>query len=353
MLISPFAKGLEPYKYGEQPQDGVYTKLNTNESPFAPSDKVVDILKNFDVEGLRLYSDPENKELKQAIAKRFDVKEKNVFVGNGSDEVLAFVFAAFFKGYKKSILFPDLTYSFYPVYCKLWNIRYEQVKVKKDFSIDFNDYKKDCAGVIIANPNAPTGLLLSIKEIEGFLKNNKDKILVIDEAYIDFAGESASVISLINKYDNLVVARTFSKAYSLAGLRCGYAIAAPWAIETLNTVKNSFNSYTVNMLTEKIASAAILDQNYYKSKISSIIDIREKYKKVLKDKYNFYVTDSRTNFLFVKKEGTSGKYLYEELKKRRVLVRHFNQERIEDYLRITVGSSDDMKKLIKEIKGII
>lgn len=345
-MVSRYAS-LEAYVPGEQPRDMEYVKLNTNESPFPPSPKVIEAITEAEVEKLKLYSDPEGKDLRDVIAAHFGYKRENILLGNGSDEILAFAFFAFCAGEK--VLFPDITYGFYPVYAELVGAKAEIIPLKEDFSIDANDYTGNRGMVVIANPNAPTGMLMPLSEIERIIAANPDNVVLIDEAYVDFGGESAA--GLVAKYDNLIVARTYSKSRSLAGARLGFAIASEGLISDMNKIKYSLNPYNINRLTLLAGKASIEDNEYFEKNIKAIIEAREYTVREL-NKRGFSVLPSCANFIFAKKDGKSGEELYKELKKRGVLVRHFTKERIKDYLRITIGTKEQMDVLLCKLDEI-
>ncbi len=338
---------LIPYIPGEQPKKTDYIKLNTNESPFLPSDSVKEAVAE-ESKRLMLYSDPECIDLREKLSKVLGVKPSEVVVTNGSDEILNFAFMAFCDE-NHPIVFPDITYGFYPVFANLHNIPYTEIPVKADFSIDINDYIGINKNIVIANPNAPTSLLLSISDIEKIVSSNPDNIVIIDEAYIDFGGESA--IKLINRYKNLLVTGTFSKSRSLAGARLGFGVADKDLIADINTLRYSTNPYNVNRLTLKAGMAALQDNAYYMEKCKKIVDTREYTARQLEN-LGFEVLESFTNFLFVKSEKIDGETLYKELKRRKILVRHFSLERIKDYNRITIGTKEQMEVLIEKIKEI-
>jgi histidinol-phosphate aminotransferase len=342
-------KELIPYTPGEQPKDKKYIKLNTNEFPYAPSPMVEDIIKNYDFKDLRLYPDPDVSELKNEIASFYNLKTENIFIGNGSDEILAFAFMTYFNSGDK-IYYPDITYSFYPVYSDLFNLNPETIPVNKNFEIETKDYENLDAGIIIANPNAPTSIALGKTQIEEIVKANKNNIVIIDEAYIDFGGES--VLELINKYDNLLVIQTFSKSRALAGMRLGFAAGDKNLIEGLKKVKFSFNSYTINRLSIKAGTAAVKDSDYFYKTVDKLIETREKTKKLLKD-YDFYVPDSKTNFLFVSHKKISGEELYLKLREEGILVRYFKKPGIDNFIRVTVGSEKEMEIFSEKIKKIL
>lgn len=346
-MVSRYAS-LEAYVPGEQPRDMEYVKLNTNESPFPPSPAVIKAINSEELEKLKLYSDPEGKDLRDAIAANFGYKRENILLGNGSDEILAFAFFAFCAGEK--VFFPDITYGFYPVYAELVGADAQIMPLKDDFSIDINDYMSNSGMVVIANPNAPTGMALPLSDIEKIIAANPDNIVLVDEAYVDFGGESA--VGLVNKYENLIVARTYSKSRSLAGARLGFGIASEGVIADMNRIKYSFNPYNINRLTLLAGKASIEDNEYFEKNIRSIIETRA-YTVAELEKRGFSVLPSAANFIFAKKDGKSGEELYKELKKRGVLVRHFTKEKIKDHLRITIGTKEQMDVLLSKLDEII
>ena len=338
---------LIPYVPGEQPKQTDYIKLNTNESPFLPSESVKEAVAQ-ESEKLMLYSDPECIALREKLSEVLGVEPSEVVVTNGSDEILNFAFMAFCDE-THPIVFPDITYGFYPVFAKLHNIPYTEIPVKSDFSIDINDYIGINKNIVIANPNAPTSLLLSISDIEKIVSSNSSNIVIIDEAYIDFGGESA--IKLINRYKNLIVTGTFSKSRSLAGARLGFGVADKDLIADINTIRYSTNPYNVNRLTLRAGIAALEDNDYYMENCKKIMATREYTAKQL-ETLGFEVLPSLANFVFVKSEKIDGETLYKELKQRKILVRHFSLEKIKDYNRITIGTKEQMKALIEKIKEI-
>jgi len=348
-FLSDLYSSLEPYTPGEQPKDKAYIKLNTNESPFPPSPKVVEAINTEVINDLNLYPDPEVGLLRDALAENFGVKRENIFVGNGSDDVIAFSVMAF-SGRGGKLACPDITYGFYPVYAELFGVNLTEVPLKEDFSVNIEDYKDFNCPVIIANPNAPTGLMLSLDEVEALVNQNHDRLVIMDEAYMDFGETSA--VELTKKYNNLMVIQTFSKSRSLAGLRVGFAVANAEIIRDLETMRFSFNPYNINSLTLRAASAAIKDKAYYDDCIDKIIENREETKITLKE-MGFKVLDSKSNFIFASHPDLSAKNLYEELKNRGILVRYFGKERIKDFVRITVGSKEQMQKVTEEIKNIL
>lgn len=348
LLWSPLVRDLEPYVPGEQPQIDGLIKLNTNENPYPPTPRIQGLITHEAIEKLRLYPDPNSKKLKETIANYYGVKSSQVFVGNGSDEILALVFMAFFKQ-DKPLLFPDITYSFYPVYCQLFQISYQQIPLKADFTLDLDDYSSDNGGVIFPNPNAPTSLGKSLQEIEKFLQSNTKSVVAVDEAYVDFGAETAC--SLVNKYPNLLVIQTLSKSRSLAGLRVGLAIGHEDLIAGLERVKNSFNSYPMDRLAEQIAIAAFEDEEYFQACTRKIIETREWTISQLKN-LGFSILPSQANFIFAKPEFMSADQLALKLREQKILVRHFNKPGIKDYLRITIGTAREMEEVISVLTKI-
>lgn len=339
---------LNPYVPGEQPKDQQYLKLNTNESPYPPSPEVANALRDFDTDLLRLYPDPESIELRQLLSRQHDVSPDQVFVGNGSDEVLAHSFQAFFKQ-QKPILFPDISYSFYPVYCALYEIEFNKIPLDNDFQIGIDDYAQPNGGIILPNPNAPTGIALSLRTIITLLENT-ESVVIIDEAYVDFGTESAA--SLIEQYDNLLVTQTFSKSRSLAGLRLGYALGNVELIEALNRVKNSFNSYPIDRLASIMAIASVKDQAYFEQCNQKIINSRKKLSDSLAT-LGFNVYPSSSNFVFVEHQSMAAATLYGELKQAGILVRYFSSPRIDNCLRITIGTEQECQQLLTAIELIL
>lgn len=348
--LSALAKGICPYVPGEQPQDKQYIKINTNENPYPPSEKVMQAMQQAVNDDLRRYPDPEATLLRNTIADSEGLSADNVFCGNGSDEVLAMCFLAFFNK-DKQILFPDISYTFYPVYAQLFQIDYKMVEVDERFNIVNSHYMVDNGGIIFPNPNAPTGIFKTLDEIEQLCQYNLSKgVVIVDEAYIGFGGESA--VSLINKYDNLLVVRTLSKSHSLAGLRLGYALGNKQLIDGLNRIKNSFNSYVCDRVAQAGAIAAILDKEYYESTGRKIILTREEVTMNLAS-LGFNVLPSKANFVFIHHDKINAKELYLYLKDNGVLVRYFDKPRIDSFLRVTIGTLDEMKIFIKYIKNIL
>ena len=347
--------GLTPYVPGEQPKLNNLVKLNTNENPYGPSPQVIRALQAEAAESLRLYPDPNSDKLKTTIAQYHGLQANQVFVGNGSDEVLAHVFQALLKQ-SRPLLFPDITYSFYPVYCGLYGIEFETVALNANFEIDINDYDRPNGGIIFPNPNAPTGVPLALEKIEQLLKNNPESVVVIDEAYVDFGTESA--VKLINIYPNLLVTHTLSKARSLAGLRVGYALGHKDLIEALIRVKDSFNSYPIDRFAEAGAVAAFEDEAYFKQTIAKVIATRDALVRDLKA-LNFEVLPSGANFIFAKHKNRAGvdldgAELTQQLRDKSIIIRHFKKPaRIAKYLRITIGTDVQSKQLISALKEIL
>lgn len=346
-FLSKNYEKLVPYTPGEQVNEKVI-KLNTNESPFPPSPKVKAVLSEAVIDKLNLYSDPELKELRAAIAEQFDVTPDMVFCGNGSDDVLAFAIMGF-CGAGGKLCCPEISYGFYPVYADIFGVELEQIPLKEDLSIDVNDYIGKGKNIVIANPNAPTGLLIPFEDVERIVASNPDNLVIMDEAYIAFGGKSC--IELVKKHNNLLVTRTFSKSHSLAGLRVGFGIASKEIIDDLNKLKYSFNPYNLNTLSIKAAAAAIADNEYYNSNIAKIIENRE-YTLAELEKLGFKCTDSMANFVFASSDKIPASALAAELRKKGILVRYFNKAKIDNYLRITVGSAEEMQALIGAIKEI-
>ena len=339
---------LAPYVPGEQPQDQQYIKLNTNENPYPPSPEVARAIQAYAHDSLRLYPDPESIQLRQTLATYHNIDIGQIFVGNGSDEVLAHSFQAFFKQ-PNPVLFPDISYSFYPVYCALYQIDHEKVALDDTFSVNASDYQVPNGGIIIPNPNAPTGIAMSLDSIRELLNQN-DSVVIIDEAYVDFGADSA--IDLVADHSNLLVIRTFSKSRGLAGLRLGYALGHAALIEGLNRVKNSFNSYPIGSLDSAMAIASLNDEKYFQQTKNRIIDTRTRLKNELLD-LGFEVLPSSSNFLFARHSSRPASELYLELKSAGILVRHFNSTRINNYLRISIGSDDECTRLVNALKPLV
>ncbi len=348
-LSSRFDK-LEAYTPGEQPRDfSKFVKLNTNESPYSPSPKVLERVNGEEVSKLNLYSDPQCKHLKEKLAKTYGVKSENIYVGNGSDEILSFFFMAFCDS-ERAVVFPNISYGFYKVYGDLYCVPYEEKPLSEDFTINCEEYFGINKHIVIANPNAPTGISISLESIEKMLVTNPNNIVLIDEAYVDFGGKSA--LSLLSKYDNLLVVRTYSKSRSLAGARLGFAISTKEIIADLEKMKYSTNPYNINRLTLVAGEAALDDQDYYKEKCKEIAKTREYTSEKLRE-MGFTHTASDANFIFAKTDAMSGEELYQKLKEKGVLVRHFSSPIISDYLRITVGTKEQMDILLDRIKDIL
>lgn len=346
---SPEVRELEPYVPGEQPKIQNLLKLNTNENPYPPSPKVVEAVQEVlheQADVLRLYPDPDATVLKQAIAKQQNIDVSQVFVGNGSDEVLAHIFKAFFLQ-DGPILYPDITYSFYPVYSQFFGTKTKEIPLNENFEIDVRDYTQPNGGVIITNPNAPTSIALSLAEIEQVLQANPDRVVVIDEAYVDFGAESA--VSLINRYENLVVCQTTSKSRSLAGLRVGFAIAQSHLIAALEAVKNSFNSYPIDRFAIAAAVASFEDQAYFEEQCQKVISSREKLVRDLTE-LGFNVLPSKANFIFATHSQHDAGQLAQKLREQGIIVRYFNKPRINQFLRITVGTNEQNARLVQTLK---
>ncbi len=341
-------QNMEAYTPGEQPKDMEYIKLNTNESPYPPSQMVIDAVSKNEVELLRLYPDPMGSSLKAELAKLYGVGDENIYVANGSDDILNFAFMAF-CGDGKTANFPDITYGFYKVFAELYDIKYNAIPIENDFTIDYTKYYNANGLVVIANPNAPTGISLPLNAIEEVVKNNPDNVVVIDEAYVDFGGESA--YKLTQKYDNLLVVQTFSKSRSMAGARLGFAIASKGIIDDLEKIKYSTNPYNINRLTMAAGEAAVRSNAYYMENCKKICEARD-YTTDELIKSGFEVIPSKANFVFAKHPCFSGEFIYKELRAKGILVRHFTNPRICEYNRITIGSMEQMKIFIEKITEI-
>ncbi len=346
---SRIVRELKPYVPGEQPKEKTFIKLNTNENPYPPSPRVLDTIKKTVDASLRRYPDPDCGALKQAVADYYGLKRGNVFVGNGSDEVLALSFIGFFKQ-PQPILFPDISYSFYEVYCSLFEIQKIRVPLTEAFDISLVDYEQPNGGIIFPNPNAPTGKLLPLTQIERLLQQNGETVVIVDEAYIDFGGETA--IRLIGEYPNLLVVQTFSKSRSLAGLRVGTALGSVGLIEGLERAKNAFNSYPLDRLAMAGAIEAINDEAYFRSTCKKVIETRAWTVDTL-SRMGFSLVPSMANFIFVKPRGMKAVDLYTRLKNENVLVRYFDKPRIRDYLRVTIGTDEDMQVFFQKTAQIL
>ncbi|MEI8161797.1 MAG: histidinol-phosphate transaminase [Betaproteobacteria bacterium] len=346
---SDVVKGLTPYVPGEQPKLANLVKLNTNENPYGPSPRALDAIREATGESLKLYPDPDAGQLKTAIARYHSVDARNIFVGNGSDEVLAHVFLGLLKQ-ARPVLFPDISYSFYPVYCGLYQIAFDTIPLAGDFSINIDDYARPNGGIIFPNPNAPTGRLLPLAAIERLLQANPDSVLVIDEAYVDFGGESA--IPLTTRYPNLLVVQTLSKSRSLAGLRVGFAVGHSQLIEALERIKNSFNSYPLDRLAIAGAAAAFEDRGHFEQTCRAVIASREKLAAALKA-LGFEVLPSAANFVFVRHPHHDAQELALQLRQRSIIVRHFKVPRIEQFLRITIGTGEQCAALVGALTEVL
>ncbi|MFT8320265.1 MAG: histidinol-phosphate transaminase [Bacillus sp. (in: firmicutes)] len=342
-------KKLDPYVPGEQPKDKSYVKLNTNENPYSPSAYVLEAIKQAVDDQLRLYPDPNCDQLREKIASHYQLSSDQVFVGNGSDEVLAFSFMSFFSP-DRPVLFADITYSFYKVYANLCNLQVDLIPLEDDFNIPISSFCKPNGGVVIPNPNAPTGQLLSLAAIKTILDSNPDSVVIIDEAYIDFGGETA--IPLIKDYPNLLVVQTLSKFGSLAGIRVGFALGHPDLIEGLNRLKNSFNSYTLDRVALAGSVAAFEDHAYFKEMAQKIITTREHTTAQLKE-LGFSIIPSKANFIFITHPKIEAETLFHQLKSNGILVRYFNKPRISNYLRVTIGTDDEMEQFLEGVRGIL
>jgi histidinol-phosphate aminotransferase len=330
-----------PYVPGEQPKGDRLIKLNTNENPYPPAPGTLRAIREMETDRLRKYPDPTAGALVSCLAQRYGVESNQVFVGVGSDDVIAMAFMTFFNS-EKPILFPDVSYSFYPVWAELFRIPYETPALDEGFRIRKEDYYKENGGVIFPNPNAPTGLLMPLEEIEDILQHNQDCVVIVDEAYIDFGGISA--LPLLEKYENLLVVQTFSKSRSMAGMRIGYAIGAPALIKAMNDVKYSFNSYTMNLASLQIGVEAVKNEAYFKETTAKIVATRERAKMRFRE-LGFSFPDSMANFIFVTHERVPAKQIFEALKEQQIYVRYFAQPRLDNYLRVTVGTDEEMDEL--------
>lgn len=340
---------IEPYVAGEQPKNDNIIKLNANENAYPPSPEVQKAVSAFDAGKLRLYPDFSAEPLRSTLAEYYGLKTSQVFVGNGSDDVLAAAFRAFFNS-ELPILYPDVTYSFYPVWCDMLRIPYKTLPLKEDFTIDVNDYTQPNGGIIFPNPNAPTSIALDKSEIIKLLDANRDVVVVIDETYIDFGGESC--IDLLDKYDNLVLTRTFSKSRSLAGMRLGFAMASEELIGYMNAVKDSYNSYPVDAVAIAAGTAAVKDDKYFKDTLAKVISTRERLASALEG-MGFTVAKSSANFLFAEHKKLSAQEIFSFLRDKGIFVRYFNKPRIDNRLRITVGTDEQTDKMIAAIKELV
>jgi len=348
---SDFVGTLDPYTPGEQPANTNLTKLNTNENPYPPSPAVMEAMRCAVNDDLRLYPPPNADSLKQTIADYFQLTPAQVFVGNGSDEVLAHVFNGLFRQ-AQPILFPDISYSFYPVYCGLYAIEFNKIPLAEDFSLNLDDYRRANGGIIFPNPNAPTGRLLALDAIESLLQENSDSVVVVDEAYIDFADANASAVSLIDQYDNLLVVQTMSKSRALAGLRIGYALGSAHLVEGLERIKNSFNSYPLGHVQLAAAVASFNDRDYFEATRKQVISSRELLVDQL-ETLGFEVLPSAANFVFARHGAYLGADLTRSLREQNIIIRHFNKPRIDEFLRITVGTPEQNQQLITALTELV
>lgn len=340
---------IEPYVPGEQPNLPDMIKLNTNENPYPPSPKVVEVLKSFDCDSLRLYPDPNSQLLADALAKRYGLASDQVFLGVGSDDVLAIAFMTFFNS-KKPVLFPDITYSFYDVWAELFQIPYERPALDEHFDLIREDYYKENGGVVIANPNAPTGVLQNIDFLRDVIEHNRDVVVIIDEAYADFSESSA--LELTKEYDNVLIMQTYSKSRALAGMRIGYAMGNPELIKAMNDVRYSYNSYPMTRLSVALGVAALEDETYFQDIVAKVVETREWTKEQLK-RLGFSFRDSRTNFIFAAHESVPAVQIFDALREKHIFVRHFSQKRIDNYLRISIGTREEMERFIEETEKIV
>ena len=340
---------IEPYVPGEQPNLPDMIKLNTNENPYPPSPKVVEVLKSFDCDSLRLYPDPNSQLLADALAKRYGLASDQVFLGVGSDDVLAIAFMTFFNS-KKPVLFPYITYSFYDVWAELFQIPYERPALDEHFDLIREDYYKENGGVVIANPNAPTGVLQNMDFLRDVIEHNRDVVVIIDEAYADFSESSA--LELTKEYDNVLIVQTYSKSRSLAGMRIGYAMGNPELIKAMNDVRYSYNSYPMTRLSVALGVAALEDETYFQDTVAKVIETREWTKEQLK-RLGFSFRDSRTNFIFAAHESVPAVQIFDALREKHIFVRHFSQKRIDNYLRISIGTREEMERFIEETEKIV
>ncbi len=346
---SDLARGLTPYVPGEQPRHTQLVKLNTNESPYPPSPRVMAAIRNVDGDALRLYPDPESDALAEVIARANGLQRNQVFLGNGSDEVLAHVFQALLK-HEQPIFYPDISYSFYPVWCGLYGVEARPVPLGPDFRVRVEDYQQPNGGVIIPNPNAPTGIALSLNEVRAILQGNADSVVVIDEAYIDFGGQSAC--ALIDQYDNLLVVQTLSKSRAMAGMRVGVAMGQSELIEGLSRVKNSFNSYPLDVVAQHAAVAAYEDEDYFRQCRDKVVASRERVSAALTER-GFVVLPSSANFLFATHPAVRAQSLFSGLREQGVIVRFFDKPRISDYLRISIGTDAQCDRLLEVLDQLL
>ncbi len=342
-------KNIKPYVPGEQPKDRKYIKLNTNENPYPPSPRAIEAIRNATDNTLRLYPDPSCDELRDTIAGAYGFARENVFIGNGSDELLAFCFPAFFEPAGKPVLFADITYSFYPVYAEFFRTPYKLIEVDSEFDVPIDGYFQENGGIIIANPNAPTGKGFSLADIEKVLQRNENSVVIVDEAYIDFGG--ASAFGLISRYPNLLIIRTLSKSHSLAGLRVGFAMGSEELIEGIIRVKDSINSYTVDRLAQAGAREAIRDEAWFQENRARIMKTRERVLAKLRE-LGFKVIPSQANFIFISNPRCAGRELFRKLREQGILVRYFDKPKIDNFLRVSIGTDDEMDRFLMVIEDI-
>ncbi len=340
---------IDPYVPGEQPKTAGIIKLNANENPYPPAPGVADVLRTFDTAKLAVYPDANAKALKTAVAERFSLRPAQVFLGNGSDDVLALAFQSFFCS-DKPILYPDITYSFYPVWCDLFRIPYETLPLDEDFCVNVRDYDRPNGGIVLPNPNAPTGRGVSLDFLEDLLQHNQDCVVIIDEAYVDFGAQSA--VPLLDKYENLLIVQTTSKSRSLAGMRIGYALGSETLISTLEAVKNSYNSYTMDAVALAVGEASIRDEAYFQDTCRKVAATRDRSADELRA-LGFTVLPSLTNFLFVTHPEKKAPDIFAALREKGIFIRYFKLPRIDNYLRITVGTDEQMDKLLAALKEIL
>ncbi len=346
---SSVVRELTPYVPGEQPRLNKLVKLNTNEHPYPPSPRVLEAITTVTGDALRCYPDPESTELKQAFARRNGLRPEQVFLGNGSDEVLAHIFQALLK-HEQPLLFPDVTYSFYPVWCGLYKLRWREVPLTPNFLIDPADYCGDNGGIIIPNPNAPTGVLMGLDVIRKLLEQNPDSVVVIDEAYIDFGGESA--VQLVPEFDNLLVVQTMSKSWALAGLRVGVAMGSAELVEGLQRMKNSFNSYPLGVVAQRAGVAALADEGYFKQACQTVVASRERLSAAM-GKLGFEVLPSAANFILARHPARAARELFADLRARGIIVRYFDRPRIDEHLRISIGTDEQCDELLAVLAELL
>lgn len=348
MLLSKKAQSIKEYTAGEQLNLG-YIKLNSNENPYPPSEKALHALK--EAVKLNLYPNPKADGLRSELSKVYNISQDNIFIGNGSDEILGLAFLAFFNSNQKDIVFPEVTYSFYPVWAELYDINYRTIPQNDDFSINIEDYfnLEHCQGIIIANPNAPTTLEIAHGGIESIIINNPDKVIIIDEAYVDFG--TYTCLDLVKKYQNVLVIRTFSKGWSLAGIRCGFSFGSLELIKGLEKIRDCFNSYSVDTMTQAVAVSSVQDIQYMQLCVKKIISTRERIVNKLRQQ-GYTVLASKTNFIFMTREGFDAHNVYQRFKDQKILVRHFNLPKIQNYLRVTIGTDEQMDNFLQVLKEI-